>query len=119
MTPERFRMVVSLVLLTGVSIAGILIAAGFLGSLVVGWQGSLLGRPTGTSAATDFGQIGEGLSVLRPIAITQLGLLVLLATPVMRVATSVVGFALERDRLYVVVTLIVLTILLTSIFLLR
>lgn len=41
----------------------------------------------------------------------QLGLLLLIATPVARVALAVVGFALERDRLYAVVSLIVLTIL--------
>jgi len=41
----------------------------------------------------------------------QLGLLLLIATPVARVALAVVGFALERDRLYTVVSLIVLLIL--------
>ena len=41
----------------------------------------------------------------------QLGLLLLIATPVVRVAFSVVAFAMERDRLYVVVTLIVLAVL--------
>lgn len=41
----------------------------------------------------------------------QFGLLLLIATPVARVAFSVVAFAIERDRLYVVVTLIVLAIL--------
>jgi uncharacterized membrane protein len=46
----------------------------------------------------------------------QFGLLLLLATPVARVAFSVVAFAMLRDRLYVVVTLIVLGILLYSIF---
>ncbi len=44
----------------------------------------------------------------------QLGLLLLIATPIIRVAFSIVGFALERDRLYVVFTLIVLAILLYS-----
>ena len=44
----------------------------------------------------------------------QLGLLLLIATPVARVVMAVVGFALERDRLYVVVSLIVLAILLAS-----
>ena len=44
----------------------------------------------------------------------QIGLLLLIATPVARVALAVVGFALERDRLYVVVSLIVLAILLAS-----
>jgi uncharacterized membrane protein len=40
------------------------------------------------------------------------GLLLLIATPVARVAFSVVAFALQRDRTYVVVTLIVLAALL-------
>ncbi len=44
----------------------------------------------------------------------QLGLLVLIATPIARVAFSIVGFALERDRMYVAFTLIVLAILLYS-----
>jgi uncharacterized membrane protein len=44
----------------------------------------------------------------------QLGLLILIATPVARVAFSVVGFAGERDGLYVGVTLTVLALLLYS-----
>ncbi len=44
----------------------------------------------------------------------QLGLLLLIATPIARVAFSIVGFALERDRMYVAFTLIVLAILLYS-----
>ena len=41
----------------------------------------------------------------------QLGLLLLIATPVARVAFSLVAFILERDRIYIIVTLIVLAIL--------
>ena len=44
----------------------------------------------------------------------QLGLLLLIATPIARVAFSIAGFAIERDRLYVAFTLIVLAILLFS-----
>jgi uncharacterized membrane protein len=44
-------------------------------------------------------------------AIVQLGILLLIATPIARVVFAVVGFAIERDRLYVVVSLIVLTVL--------
>jgi uncharacterized membrane protein len=47
--------------------------------------------------------------------IIQLGLLILLATPVARVAFSIVAFALQRDRLYVAVTVVVLGVLLYSI----
>jgi uncharacterized membrane protein len=56
---------------------------------------------------------------LEPLAISQLGLLALLATPVTRVAASVIGFALEGDRLYTAITLAVFAILLASIFVLR
>ena len=45
-------------------------------------------------------------------AIVQLGLLLLIATPVARVALTLVAFAVKRDRLYVVTTLIVLAVLL-------
>ena len=44
----------------------------------------------------------------------QLGLLILLATPVARVAFSVIAFLLQRDRLYVAITLVVLAVLLYS-----
>jgi uncharacterized membrane protein len=41
----------------------------------------------------------------------QLGLLVLIATPVARVAFALVAFVLQRDRIYAMVTLIVLAVL--------
>ncbi|MGD0361451.1 MAG: DUF1634 domain-containing protein [Bryobacteraceae bacterium] len=44
----------------------------------------------------------------------QLGLVLLIATPVARVAFSVVAFILQRDRMYVAITLIVLSVLLFS-----
>jgi uncharacterized membrane protein len=42
----------------------------------------------------------------------------LLATPVIRVAFSIIGFAIERDRTYVAITSVVLATLLVSAFLL-
>ncbi|MFN4259067.1 MAG: DUF1634 domain-containing protein [Gemmataceae bacterium] len=47
-------------------------------------------------------------------ALIMLGVVLLIATPVSRVAFSVVAFGLQRDRAYVVVTLIVLCVLLYS-----
>jgi uncharacterized membrane protein len=44
----------------------------------------------------------------------QLGLLLLIATPIARVAFSIAGFAIERDKLYVIFTIIVLIVLLYS-----
>jgi uncharacterized membrane protein len=46
----------------------------------------------------------------------QLGLLVLIATPVTRVAFSIWGFAVLRDRTYVLVATLVLATLLYSLF---
>jgi len=54
--------------------------------------------------------VGRG----RGQGLIQLGLLLLIATPIARVAFSVVGFAIEHDRLYVAFTLLVLAILLYS-----
>ncbi|MFP5275566.1 MAG: DUF1634 domain-containing protein [Acidobacteriota bacterium] len=51
---------------------------------------------------------------LNSAGIIQLGLLLLIATPVARVVMAIAGFALERDRLYVVVSTIVLAVLLFS-----
>ncbi len=44
----------------------------------------------------------------------QLGLLLLIATPIARVSFSIVGFSIERDYLYVGFTVIVLLVLLYS-----
>jgi uncharacterized membrane protein len=44
-------------------------------------------------------------------ALIQVGLLVLIATPIARVALAAAGFCMERDRLYAGVSLIVLAIL--------
>jgi uncharacterized membrane protein len=48
--------------------------------------------------------------------VIQLGLLLLVATPVARVIFSVFAFARQRDFTYVVITLIVLGVLLFSLF---
>jgi uncharacterized membrane protein len=50
----------------------------------------------------------------KPDGLIQLGLLLLLATPVARVAFSVFAFACQRDKVYVLVTLIVLSVLVFS-----
>ncbi len=55
--------------------------------------------------------IWKNVLAFRGQGFIQLGLLLLIATPVARVAFSAVAFARERDRLYVVVALLVLAIL--------
>ena len=49
-----------------------------------------------------------------PQSIIQFGLLLLIATPIARVVLAAIGFLLERDHLYVWVSLIVLGVLLYS-----
>ena len=55
-----------------------------------------------------------GVRQLRGQAIIMAGLLILIATPVARVAMSVVIFIIVRDRLYIAITSAVLAILLVS-----
>ncbi|MGA9565145.1 MAG: DUF1634 domain-containing protein [Candidatus Korobacteraceae bacterium] len=58
--------------------------------------------------------IVRGALHLHGKSVIQLGLLLLIATPVARVVFSAVAFAVERDYLYVVLTLVVLAVLLYS-----
>lgn len=51
---------------------------------------------------------------LDAIAVIQAGLVFLIATPVTRVAFCIVGFARQKDRLYVVISSSVLVILIYS-----
>ena len=60
------------------------------------------------------GSIVRGAFTLHSAAIVQLGLVLLIATPVARVAMSLVAFILQRDRVYIVVTSIVLALLIFS-----
>jgi uncharacterized membrane protein len=55
--------------------------------------------------------ICRGAATFHGRNIIQLGLLLLIATPVARVAISVVAFAIQRDRLYTAITLFVLAVL--------
>ena len=48
--------------------------------------------------------------------IIYLGILVLIATPVFRVIVSAIGFSVEKDRQYLIISLAVLSMLLIGIF---
>ena len=51
-----------------------------------------------------------------PAAVIQLGVLLLIATPIARVAFAVIAFAMERDRMYVAISVIVLCVLMFGLF---
>lgn len=60
------------------------------------------------------GEVWAGLVGFHPQAIIALGLLLLIATPVITVTTSAIAFSMERDRRFALIALTVLAILITS-----
>ncbi len=60
--------------------------------------------------------IAREVVALNARAVVQLGLLLLVATPVARVAFSAFAFAAQRDRAFVLITLFVLAVLAFSLF---
>jgi uncharacterized membrane protein len=97
--------VVSRVLQIGVTLSSIVIGFGVLLSFFHSGSQQINATPT---------QIISGVLALQPEAVIFLGLVILIATPVIRVAISIVSFAFEHDRTFVVISSIVLAILLTS-----
>jgi uncharacterized membrane protein len=108
------------VLRVGVASSLILMATGtvlsFLGPSAYGSGAADVQRligPRGSFPRT-LAWLGHGLAHADGQAIIVAGLLLLIATPVVRVAVSVVAFAIERDRTYVAITVVVLALLLLS-----
>jgi uncharacterized membrane protein len=62
------------------------------------------------------GGIVAGIKVGDPAAFIQLAVLLLIATPVARVLFALIAFAIERDKLYIVVSAMVLAVLLYGFF---
>jgi uncharacterized membrane protein len=62
------------------------------------------------------GSMAAGLFSLKPFAVIELGVVVLLATPVLRVFASLVLFSIEKDKAFVMITLFVFLVLLFSFF---
>jgi len=61
--------------------------------------------------------VWAGVRRLDPAAIISLGLLLMILTPVTRVAVSIYAFSRERDWKYVAITAFVLAVLVASFFL--
>ena len=115
-TDAGIKRMVSVLLRTGVMISGAVVLCGGILYLKRYGYGHVDYHVFHAQAAVDsrLGRIVRGAIALRSRSIIQLGLLLLIATPIARVAFSLVGFALERDRTYVLVTAIVLMVLLFS-----
>jgi uncharacterized membrane protein len=101
---------------SGVILAALVVFAGGVWYLSVGGRTvenyrTFRGEPAELTHVTEI--MRDAVS-LHPLGLIQLGLILLIATPVARVVFSVIGFAMERDWMYVVFTLIVLGTLLYS-----
>ena len=103
---------------TGVTIAALVVLIG--GVMYLAQNGGSLRDyqhfHEAAPATTTISGILASAAHLEPRGIMGFGILLLIATPVCRVIFGVVGFARLRDRLYTVVSLIVLCVLLFSFF---
>jgi uncharacterized membrane protein len=61
-------------------------------------------------------EIWHGVTDMQAKGIIQFGVMVLIATPILRILFSLIGFILEKDRLYIGITMIVLSVMMISIF---
>jgi len=93
---------------------GVIISAGviILGLIVLFIQGGS-GYP-GDTYPHSLPEIFRGLIEFKPYAVITVGLMLLILTPVLRVAISIWVFVREGDKLYVIITSIVLAILIVS-----
>jgi uncharacterized membrane protein len=118
--PRWVDRMISWVLRSGVTISVVVVLAGMIITFAHHPEyfrsRPALGELTnpGTSYPSTMRAVIEGVREVRGQAIVTLGLLLLIATPVVRVAVSIAVFVIERDRLYVVITTVVLGLLLLS-----
>jgi uncharacterized membrane protein len=117
-TDQQFEIFLGKLLRTGVVIAALIVLAGGVWFLSEAHgarreYATFRGVPAELSSLDG---IFHGAVGGQALAVIQLGILVLIATPVARVLFSMLGFALEKDWMYVGVTAMVLALLLYSLF---
>jgi uncharacterized membrane protein len=98
--------IIHTVLLAGIAVSVALLAAGV--ALV-------LARGEVPRGVVTFSALPAGLAALDPAAYLSLGVMVLIATPFVRVAGSLVAFARDRDLRYVLLTAFVLVVMCLSV----
>ena len=113
--------------LARVMLSGVLIAAALMGAGLIWFVATHEGMPPGDhlfsgepkyfdnpismiQRALDFEEIGHRRSLI------MIGVLLLLINPPVRVAFAAFGFAAQGDRLYTVISLVVLAVLIISFF---
>lgn len=116
-TPRQMEMFIGRMLRVGVFTAcAIAIMGGILYIVQKGGTQVDFSEFTSAMAVESIGEVINGVLVLDAVSVIQLALLVLLATPILRVVFSILAFMIERDYLYVFITLVVLIIIVFNIF---
>ncbi len=112
MTEQKFDLyrAIGLALRTGVLLAGLLCIVGLGVWAIAGYPAQ------GVLSSSNILDVFRLASQGDFSGIIYLGILLLIATPVFRVALSAVGFGIERDRNYVIISLLVLAMLLVGMF---
>ena len=122
MKDKQIQNTLAKLMITGVVIAAAVMLVGSLwfvsahwtaqpGDHIFGGEPKYLENPVSMVArAFDRGEFGERRSVV------MIGVVLLLLNPLIRVAFAAIGFGAQRDRLYTMISLIVLSILLISFF---
>jgi len=111
-------------------ILGTLLRVGVILSTVIVLIGGLIFLTTHTNQKVAFNQfnpaqarfssvaaIFKGIKTLDGLAIVQFGVLLLIFTPIARVVFSIFSFLMEKDYMYVIIGIVVLTIIITSLYL--
>jgi uncharacterized membrane protein len=117
---RQVELLISVLLRVGVSVSLAVVVLGTVFTFVHHreYLKDRTAMPEVTGEAAKFphtvGQVLSGVRDLQGRSIVMLGLLLLIATPVMRVAVSIFAFVYEHDRTYVVITAVVLALLLLS-----
>lgn len=111
---KHFDEMISVLLRTGVIVSSVVVLIGGVLYLVQSGMLKPVYKPFHREPQNlrGLGEIIRGIFTLNPRNWIQFGLLLLVATPVARVALCVITFVKEKDRTYIVLTLIVFCVLL-------
>lgn len=113
---RRVESIIGALLRWGVILAAVVVQAGGIWYLIrhgasAPDYGVFHGEPADLNSV---GGILRGVRAGQSRSLIQFGLLILIATPVARVAFSLVAFAIQRDHAYMAITSIVLAVLVYS-----
>ena len=117
-TERHMEQLIGRLLQIGVLTSALIVLVGGVALL---WQhgGAIADFRRFVGTPQDFRTVGGSLKAALALdsrGLLQLGIILLIATPVARVAFTLAAFAVQRDRIYVVLTTVVLLVLLYGLF---